>query len=129
MQQVYETILQLAHAHVPVLLQGESGVGMVKRYLVLQRIEPVQMEIKAKISRRSVDEVDQIAEQYLQENGDNLDLKEIARRATLKVEHGMIMRALQKSKWNRVEAAKELKVSYKTLLPKIEQLDIRPSMA
>ena len=39
----------------------------------------------------------------------------------------MIMKTLHKTRWNRWKAAKELKVSYKTLLTKIEQYQIRPS--
>ena len=43
-------------------------------------------------------------------------------------EKSMIVKTLRKTKWNRWKAAKELKVSYKTLLTKIELYRIRPSV-
>jgi len=39
----------------------------------------------------------------------------------------MILKTLRKTSWNKWRAAKELRVSYKTPLSKIEQYDIRPS--
>jgi len=39
----------------------------------------------------------------------------------------MISKTLRKTNWNRWKAAKELKVSYKTLLTKIDKYDIQPA--
>ncbi len=63
------------------------------------------------------------AEKYL-----GRSLKDISREATAKVEKEVISRVLAKNGWNKLKTAKELKVSYKTLLTKIEQYIIKPGM-
>ena len=72
-------------------------------------------------------EIDEIATTSLKESTGEMDLKKISRKAAAVAEKSMIKKALHKTKWNRWKAAKELKVSYKTLLTKIEQYQIRPS--
>jgi two-component system response regulator AtoC len=52
---------------------------------------------------------------------DNLDLKEIARQAAREAEREAIRRVLEQVHWNRTEAARLLKISYKALLYKIDQ--------
>jgi len=55
------------------------------------------------------------------------ELKEISRDAAARVEKEVIAQILRKNGWNKLRTAKELKVSYKTLLTKIEQYEIMPS--
>jgi DNA-binding NtrC family response regulator len=50
-----------------------------------------------------------------------LGLKEIARRAALEAERKALAEVLERVHWNRTEAARILKVSYKTLLTKITE--------
>ncbi len=50
-----------------------------------------------------------------------LGLKELSRRAARQVECLHIQRTLEKTQWNRVQAAKLLQVSYRTLLYKMEE--------
>jgi two-component system response regulator AtoC len=50
-----------------------------------------------------------------------LDLKEIARQAAREAERAAIRQVLEQVHWNRTEAARLLKISYKALLYKIEQ--------
>ena len=50
-----------------------------------------------------------------------LGLKEIARRAALEAERKALAEVLDRVHWNRTEAARILKVSYKTLLTKITE--------
>jgi two-component system response regulator AtoC len=50
-----------------------------------------------------------------------LGLKEIARRAALDAERQALTEVLDRVHWNRTEAARILKVSYKTLLTKIAE--------
>jgi transcriptional regulator with PAS, ATPase and Fis domain len=84
-------------------------------------------ELDSRLSTQIDGQIEALAESYLQENPDSVDLKEISRRASFMVEKNMITKALRSTSWNKWRAAKELKVSYKTLLSKIEQYDIKPT--
>ena len=53
-------------------------------------------------------------------------LKEISKQAVQKAEKAYIKRALNKTNWNRIQAANLLQVSYRSLLSKIKEYDIRP---
>lgn len=55
------------------------------------------------------------------------ELKEISKEASAKVEREVITQVLGRNGWNKLKTAKELKVSYKTLLTKIEQYAIKPT--
>ena len=65
-------------------------------------------------------------------NGDNaidlnsLSLKKIRKKALGQVEKEVISYVLAKTDWNRSKAVKLLKISYKTLLYKIKDLNIVP---
>jgi two-component system response regulator AtoC len=48
-----------------------------------------------------------------------LDLKTIARRAAREAERKALLEVLERVRWNRAEAARILKVSYKTMLSKL----------
>jgi two-component system response regulator AtoC len=52
---------------------------------------------------------------------ESLGLREIARRAALEAERKAIREVLDELQWNRTEAARVLKVSYKTLLTKMTE--------
>jgi two-component system, NtrC family, response regulator AtoC len=58
----------------------------------------------------------------------NFALKDIRRRAMDQIEREVIAFVLEKTGWNRSKAAKILKVSYKTLLYKIADLNIAPQI-
>ena len=58
-----------------------------------------------------------------------IGLKEIARRAAREAEYDVLKQVLEEVHWNRGEAAKRLRVSYKTLLNKIRMHDWGSSMA
>jgi len=51
-------------------------------------------------------------------------LKKVHQEAVLKAESEMILKALEKTNWNRKKAAHILNVSYKTLLNKIKECDL-----
>lgn len=55
-----------------------------------------------------------------------LGLREVARRAALEAEREAIREVLDRVHWNRSEAARLLKVSYKTLLNKINECGLAP---
>jgi two-component system response regulator AtoC len=56
----------------------------------------------------------------------SLGLKEIARRAARESERRALIEVLERVRWNRTEAAAVLKVSYKTILNKIAELELSP---
>jgi two-component system, NtrC family, response regulator AtoC len=55
---------------------------------------------------------------------DGLGLKEIGRRAAARAERNALQRVLEDVHWNRMEAARRLKVNYKTILNKIVEYGI-----
>ena len=55
-----------------------------------------------------------------------LSLKESARTAARKAENQLILKALDRTRWNRKRAAKELGISYKALLYKLKQIGLDP---
>ena len=57
-------------------------------------------------------------------SGESLSLKVVAKEASRLAERDLILRALEKTHWNRKRAARELQVSYKALLYKIKQMDV-----
>jgi transcriptional regulator with PAS, ATPase and Fis domain len=57
---------------------------------------------------------------------DSFSLKKVTKKTVARVEKEIISYVLEKTGWNRSKAAKILKISYKTLLYKITDLDINP---
>jgi two-component system response regulator AtoC len=51
-------------------------------------------------------------------------LKAAAKAASREAERGLILRALQRTRWNRKRAAQELQISYKSLLYKLKQIGL-----
>jgi two-component system response regulator AtoC len=69
-------------------------------------------ELRAKISERpEVSDADR-----------GSSLRTAARAASRQRERELILEALERTKWNRKRAAKELQVSYKALLYKLKQI-------
>jgi two-component system response regulator AtoC len=99
----------------------------IKRYVVLRDPESLRADLENRMARGVSEQINEIAASALRGNESEMDLKTISRRAAVVAETGMILKTLEKMKWNRWKTAKELKVSYKTLLTKIEQYQIRPS--
>ena len=86
--------------------------------MVLQDAESIREELESKMTSGVSEEIHEMAESYLQENGGEVDLKVISKKAAAVAEKDMISKILRRLQWNRWKAAKELKVSYKTLLTK-----------
>jgi two-component system, NtrC family, response regulator AtoC len=63
-----------------------------------------------------------MADQMPIESGSRASLKVAARAASQRAEREMIMQALERTHWNRKRAARELQISYKSLLYKIKQI-------
>ena len=98
--------------------------NLVKRYIVPQDVESIQEELGSKLTHGVSEEIDEMAESYLQDNDGQMDLKVISKKAAAVAEKNMITKTLRRMQWNRWKAAKELKVSYKTLLTKIQLYSI-----
>lgn len=60
-------------------------------------------------------------------NQKDFSLKKITKAYVLEAERKAILGALEKTHWNRKVAAQNLKVSYKTLLNRIDELGLRPA--
>src|SRR6266404_3178805 len=56
-------------------------------------------------------------------------LKVAARAASRRTERELILKALERTRWNRKRAARELQISYKSLLYKIKQIGVQGSEA
>ncbi len=59
--------------------------------------------------------------------GENFSLKMITKQYVSEVEKQAILKALEQTRWNRRQAAKILGVSYKTLLNRIAEFNLRPT--
>jgi two-component system response regulator AtoC len=55
----------------------------------------------------------------------SVSLRAVAREASRLAERDLILKALEKTHWNRKQAAKQLQISYKALLYKIKQMDVQ----
>lgn len=56
--------------------------------------------------------------------GQDSSLKMVARAASKKAERELILQALERTHWNRKRAARDLRISYKSLLCKIKQINV-----
>ena len=102
--------------------------NMIKRLVVLQNDALLQEEIAMRRNRAWVPApappVSPTAPQQTPAPlptilGGGLGLKEIAKRAALEAEKAVLREVLERVRWNRAEAARLLKISYKALLYKI----------
>ncbi len=83
--------------------------NIVKRYVVLDSEDAIASELIG-----------------LSNDSDGLDdgpvsLKKVTRQASRELERKIILRTLQEHRWNRKEAAKSLKISYRALLYKLKE--------
>jgi len=62
-------------------------------------------------------------------NGNASSLKAAARTASREAERELILKALERTKWNRKRAAQDLQVSYKSLLYKLKQIGVAESVS
>jgi two-component system response regulator AtoC len=97
--------------------------NMIKRIVVLESEDSIaaelaRYELAGTSSSRSSFQM--LLEEVEQTAGD-VPLREVGRRAALQAEREAIERILNRTSWNRKQAAKLLNVSYKTLLLKIRE--------
>ena len=68
---------------------------------------------------------DVVSGKIVYKNTKIVPLKEVSRLAVQKAEKATIKSVLTKTNWNRIQAAKLLQVSYRSLLSKIKEYQIR----
>jgi DNA-binding NtrC family response regulator len=93
--------------------------NVIKRWVVLGSADQVREEIEA---RRAVAGRGRTAPA-----GARLGLREIARRAARDAERVVLQEALRQARGNRAAVARELRVSYKTLLLKLTEAGLTPT--
>ncbi len=95
--------------------------NFVKRYLILgdEQLALSELESKEKEARQATDEAAE-----LPGTQDPDDLKSLVRGLKDEAERDAIARALERTRWNRKEAARQLRISYKALLYKIRRYNI-----
>jgi DNA-binding NtrC family response regulator len=94
---------------------------VVKRWVVLGHVADARSEIEARLSAsRSLPATARPDRQDL------LDLKEVGRQAAREAERVALLTVLDRTRWNRQEAAKRLGVSLKTLSQKIREAGLTP---
>lgn len=100
--------------------------NMVKRIVVLESEKPILGEIAAyDTGDRGPGRLRLLIEEIEATAGD-VPLREVGRLAALEAERELIGRTLQRTSWNRKQAARLLGVSYKTLLLKIKNCGLSP---
>jgi two-component system response regulator AtoC len=106
--------------------------NLVKRMIVLGTEAPVLQEIEARIAqtpppRNGAEREAPELERYLRGEIQSLDLKRIGRQAAAIAEKRVIEKVLQRTRWNRKEAAEILQISYKALLYKMKEAGLADS--
>jgi two-component system response regulator AtoC len=86
-----------------------------------EAVEPVHAEAAVAPPNGAPELVAALAESAAAEGG---GLKAIVDRVAKAAERAELSRALGRARWRRVEAARQLKISYRTLLRKIEEHDL-----
>lgn len=86
--------------------------NIIKRYVILGSEEAITGDLTSQspmtLSPKMLD-------------GDSVSLKDITRQAVQELERKIILQVLQANHWNRKQAARKLKISYRALLYKIRQ--------
>lgn len=86
--------------------------NIIKRYVILGSEEALTGDLSAQ---------SQVALSPKLLLGDSVSLKDITRQAVQELERKIILQVLQANHWNRKQAARKLKISYRALLYKIRQ--------
>ncbi len=103
--------------------------NFVRRLVVLGTPTPIHEEIRARLRAATVKQGNSppiAVELFPTRGAPVLGLREIARRAAREAERRALADVLASVRWNRSEAARILKVSYKTLLSRITEFSLAP---
>ena len=86
--------------------------NLIKRYVILGSEEAITGDLTAQ---------NQMSLSPKLLLGDSVSLKDITRQAVHELERKVILQVLQANHWNRKQAARKLKISYRALLYKIRE--------
>ena len=104
--------------------------NLIRRLVVLGNVQAVHEEVVARLRTKQAGASHPVAPEESTLPPSRLDismgLRELARRAAQEAERIAIREVLERVHWNRSEAARLLKVSYKTLLCKIAECGLAP---
>jgi len=103
--------------------------NFVKRYLVLGDETVAIAELQKGTSRGAGSQEGTVVSMEEKQAQPRPDLKEMVRNLKNGAEMEVIAQVLEETAWNRKRAATKLNISYKALLYKIRQYDIRPRQA
>lgn len=99
--------------------------NVIKRFVVLGDADRVRGDLEHRLSQKQGGQLQAKVRNLIPASGDDCwDLKEIRKKAVSEVEKSVIEKALSRTKGNKWQAAKELNVSYKTLLVKIGEYEL-----
>jgi len=93
--------------------------NLIKRLVVLDGDHALVEELRERVARTPAAQEPSALERYDAGETPTLNLKALARDAAQRAEAEEIARALERTRWNRREAAKLLQISYKALLYKM----------
>jgi two-component system, NtrC family, response regulator AtoC len=97
----------------------------INRFVILGDAECVRRELECRLGRKQGEQLRERDPDLIPGAVDDCwDLKEIRKKAVSEVERKVIELALSRTNGNKWQAAKELKVSYKTILGKIGEYDL-----
>lgn len=103
--------------------------NLVKRYVIVGNEAQITRELahpRYPVQSPSINaapEVSSLGRSLALNADESPSLLEVGRRAAMKAEHEMIERVLHQTRWNRRQAAKILKISYKALLNKLKIME------
>ncbi len=99
--------------------------NLIKRVVVLETEAPILADLTRKPAERDSATAFRELFEELDATAGDVPLREVGRRAALEAERETIALTLDRTRWNRKQAARLLNVSYKTLLQKIRETGLR----
>lgn len=99
--------------------------NLMRRFTVLGDADDICAGVEQLIARQALKQTENDMP-LLEDLPTNGGLKKVAKEAAARVEKNLILRTLCQTNWNKWQAAKELKISYKTLLTRIDEYEITP---
>ncbi len=99
--------------------------NLIKRLVVFESDEPILADLRGSERGAGGGALGRLIDEVSESAGE-LPLREVGRRVAHAIERETIERMLDRTRWNRKQAARLLGVSYKTLLQKIKDCELEP---